>query len=75
MKSVISDQHAGLVSAMRRCFQGAAHQRCRVHFASNLLASAQGPTRQQDITEPESQASVGDHQLGFLAVKIGVILT
>ena len=36
---MISDQHAGLVSAIGRCFQGAAHQRCRVHFARNLLAS------------------------------------
>jgi putative transposase len=35
---VISDQHAGLVAAITRCFQGAAHQRCRVHFARNLLA-------------------------------------
>src|SRR3954464_1197947 len=35
---VISDQHAGLVAALRRCFQGTAHQRCRVHFARNLLA-------------------------------------
>ena len=35
---VISDQHAGLVAALRRSFQGAAHQRCRVHFAGNLLA-------------------------------------
>lgn len=35
---VISDQHAGLVAAIRRVFQGAAHQRCRVHFARNLLA-------------------------------------
>ena len=35
---VISDQHGGLVAAIRRCFQGAAHQRCRVHFARNLLA-------------------------------------
>ncbi|GAA2501275.1 hypothetical protein GCM10009858_44380 [Terrabacter carboxydivorans] len=35
---VISDQHAGLVKALTRCFAGAAHQRCRVHFARNLLA-------------------------------------
>jgi putative transposase len=35
----ISDQHAGLVAAIRRCFQGASHQRCRVHFAQNLLAT------------------------------------
>ena len=38
VKLVVSDQHAGLVKALRRCFQGAAHQRCRVHFARNLLA-------------------------------------
>jgi transposase-like protein len=35
---VISDQHAGLVAALRRSFQGASHQRCRVHFGRNLLA-------------------------------------
>ena len=29
---------AGLVAALRRTFQGASHQRCRVHFARNLLA-------------------------------------
>ena len=35
---VISDQHAGLVAALDRAFQGMAHQRCRVHFIRNLLA-------------------------------------
>ena len=30
---VISDQHAGLVAALGRVFQGVGHQRCRVHFA------------------------------------------
>jgi transposase-like protein len=38
VRLVISDQHAGLIAALRRCFQGVAHQRCRVHFARNLLA-------------------------------------
>ena len=38
VRLVISDQHVGLVAALRRCLQGAAHQRCRVHFARNLLA-------------------------------------
>jgi putative transposase len=38
VRLVISDQHAGLVAALRRCFQGASHQRCRVHFIRNLLA-------------------------------------
>ena len=38
MRLSISEQHARLVAALRRSFQGAAHQRCRVHFARNLLA-------------------------------------
>jgi putative transposase len=33
VRLVISDQHAGLVAALKRTFQGTAHQRCRVHFA------------------------------------------
>ena len=38
VKLVISDQHSGLVAALRKSFQGSSHQRCRVHFARNLLA-------------------------------------
>lgn len=38
VRLVISGQHVGLVAALRRVLQGVAHQRCRVHFARNLLA-------------------------------------
>jgi transposase-like protein len=38
VRLVISDQHSGLVAALSKAFQGVAHQRCRVHFARNLLA-------------------------------------
>jgi putative transposase len=38
VRLVISDQHAGLTAAIARVMQGAAHQRCRVHFVRNLLA-------------------------------------
>jgi transposase-like protein len=34
---VISDQHSGLVKALRRSFQGCSHQRCRVHWERNEL--------------------------------------
>jgi putative transposase len=47
VRLVISDQHAGLCAAIRRCFQGATHQRCRVHFARNLLATI--PKAHQDM--------------------------
>jgi len=47
VRLMISDQHAGLVAALRRSFQGVAHQRCRVHFARNLLALV--PKSHQDM--------------------------
>ena len=34
---VVCDDHEGLKSAIARHFQGAAHQRCQVHYARNLL--------------------------------------
>ena len=34
---IISDNHEGLKSAIRRHFQGASWQRCQVHYARNLL--------------------------------------
>jgi putative transposase len=40
VRLVVSDAHAGLVKAIRRCFQGAAWQRCRVHAMRNLLSAA-----------------------------------
>lgn len=47
VRLVISDQHAGLTAAIGRCFQGAGHQRCRVHFARNLLSTI--PKAHQDM--------------------------
>lgn len=35
---VVSDEHKGLVGAIRRCFQGAVWQRCQVHFGRNVLS-------------------------------------
>ena len=37
VKLVISDAHVGLTKAIRRQLQGSVWQRCRVHFARNLL--------------------------------------
>jgi putative transposase len=34
---VVSDDHEGLQSAVCRHFQGAAHQKCQVHYQRNLL--------------------------------------
>lgn len=34
---VVSDQHGGLVKAIRKHFQGASWQRCQTHFMRNIL--------------------------------------
>jgi transposase-like protein len=44
---VISDAHEGLKSAIARVLPGAAWQRCRTHFARNLLARV--PKSAQDL--------------------------
>jgi len=36
---VVSDQHAGLVEAARKHFQGATWQRCQVHLMRNIMGS------------------------------------
>ena len=38
VRLVISDAHAGLRAAIRKVMSGASWQRCRVHYARNLLA-------------------------------------
>lgn len=46
VKLVISGAHKGLTDAIRRMLQGSIWQRCRVHFARNLLqrvTDAQSP--------------------------------
>jgi len=34
---VVSDNHKGLVKAVRKCFQNASWQRCQTHFSRNIL--------------------------------------
>jgi putative transposase len=41
VRLVISDAHAGLCAAIRKTMAGASWQRCRVHYARNLLATVQ----------------------------------
>ena len=38
VRLVISDDHEGLVAAIRRCFQGVEWQRCQKHYQDNVLA-------------------------------------
>ena len=43
---VVSDEHKGLVNALRRCFQGTVWQRCQVHFVRNVLSHT--PSRHKE---------------------------
>ena len=86
VRLVISDQHAGLVAALRRGMQGVAHQRCRVHFIRNLLAHV--PKAQVDMVaavfrtifaqpDPDSMATTWDQvrdQLADRFPKIGPLM-
>jgi transposase-like protein len=86
VRLVISDQHAGLVAALRRVLQGAGHQRCRVHFARNLLALV--PKSHQDMVaavfrtifaqpDPDTVAATWDQvrdQLGDRFPKIAALM-
>jgi putative transposase len=86
VKLVISDQHSGLVAALRRALQGVSHQRCRVHFVRNLLAHV--PRAQVDMVaavfrtifaqpDPESMATTWDQvrdQLAARFPKIGPLM-
>lgn len=47
---VISDQHAGLVEAARKHFQGATWQRCQVHLMRNIMGSCSMRHR-KDVVE------------------------
>ncbi|MCW2135477.1 transposase [Arthrobacter sp. VKM Ac-2550] len=47
VKLVISDAHSGLKKAIGTVFQGAAWQRCRVHFMRNVLSAV--PKGSQDM--------------------------
>jgi putative transposase len=42
---VVSDDHEGLKAAVGRHFQGAAHQRCQVHYTRNLLGMVRATRR------------------------------
>jgi putative transposase len=86
VRLVISDQHAGLVAALSKSFQKASHQRCRVHFARNLLSLV--PRSHSDMVaavfrtifaQPNAEAvsETWDqvrHQLASMFPKIGPLM-
>jgi len=86
VKLVISDAHAGLVAAIRRQFQGATWQRCRVHAMRNLMRLAPHSQRQvisalirTIFAQPDHEAASTQlrlvvDQLAPLAPKVAALL-
>lgn len=51
VRLVVSDNHEGLVAALRRCFQEVAWQRCQKHFLDNVLAMVKNADRAELLRE------------------------
>jgi transposase-like protein len=49
VRYVVSDEHVGLTSAIRRYWPEAAHQRCQVHYLRNALTRVSTPARQEQL--------------------------
>src|SRR5262245_6304341 len=45
----VSDEHQGLVTALRRFFPTAVHQRCQVHYLRNALSRVSSAAHQQKL--------------------------
>ena len=49
VRYAVSDEHQGLVSALRRFFPDVAHQRCQVHYLRNALSKLSSLKHQQKL--------------------------
>lgn len=49
VKYVVSDDHTGLVKAIKRAFQGVSWQRCQVHFMRNFMSKLSVRERQEYV--------------------------
>jgi putative transposase len=49
VRYAVSDEHQGLVAALRRFFPEAAHQRCQVHYLRNALSRVSSPAQQHKL--------------------------
>ena len=51
VEMTVSDEHLGLVQALKRYFPHAAHQRCTVHYLRNALAHVSSTTWKQEVRD------------------------
>jgi len=59
---VVSDDHEGLKAAIARHFQEAAHQRCQVHYARNLLGMVSFAKRKEFASDVRAIFAAHDRE-------------
>ena len=57
---VVSDDHKGLVGALKREFQGASWQRCQVHFMRNFISKLSPKERKEYVSKLKDVFSAPD---------------
>lgn len=48
---IVSDEHPGLIEAIRRFFPEAVHQRCQVHYMRNALDHVSSDARREEVKQ------------------------
>lgn len=66
---VVSDAHTGLVTALKREFQGAQWQRCQVHFIRNILGYAPRHCRKTIASKLRPVFTAADKETARVLVK------
>lgn len=69
VRLVTSDAHQGLVEAIAANLPGASWQRCRTHYAANVLQQQDQPTPPQPRRRPERERSIASNRLSPAIVR------
>jgi putative transposase len=69
---VVSDDHAGMVRAIERHFQGAVWQRCQVHFVRNALSLCGRQQRPQVLRLMKAVTEASTHEAAKAALGVAI---
>ena len=69
---VVSDNHAGMVRAIERHFQGAVWQRCQVHFVRNALSLCGRQQRPQVLRLMKAVTEASTHEAAKAALGVAI---
>jgi putative transposase len=72
VRYVVSDDHAGMVKAIERHFQGAVWQRCQVHYVRNALSLCGGQQRPQVLRLMKAVTEAATHEAAKAALAVAI---